>query len=480
MNRHQDSFQDRRVVLDTLVYLSDREQVFERNGRLMHSDEDGRLVPVSGPLELRELLSTVRQYSDAPPWHPIERASDGLLGQVLRQGQWSGVSSINGLHHGPALVPYDDEGGTGLVVGGQELPYNAKHRAWFGPHGLWVEPPSWEEVEAARDLLLNELLGDFPFASQADRANALAMLLTPFLLHYEVRGPAPLFKVDAPRHGTGKTLLARVVLWVYDQRVHELVLPRDERGVAGLIGGVLREGSATALLDNVRGNVDSQALASMLTSTSWGRASYGRERVWLNRTTWAMTSNGATLSEELTRRTVLIQLDAAVEHPERRTGFRHPELEEWQRDHRVELQTAACHLALWWSRQGRPRVYEPKVMGSFEAWEAVMRGLLESVGVEGFLENVDRRDEANVERPEGIALVETVREVMGLGVEFTAKELDEKVRTMSHHVHHVPDGARALGKRLGQWKDRPVGGFVLRKVPRAREADAWRLDESVE
>jgi len=58
--------------------------------------------------------------------------------------------------------------------------------------------------------LLDSLLGDFPFADQASRANALALLLLPFVRPL-IDGPTPLHLIEAAKPGTGKGLLADVV-----------------------------------------------------------------------------------------------------------------------------------------------------------------------------------------------------------------------------------------------------------------------------
>ena len=65
--------------------------------------------------------------------------------------------------------------------------------------------PTDDEVEQAKNLLLDEYLVDFPFEGDADRANALAYLLTPFIR--EMVGLVPMLILDAPTPGTGKGLL---------------------------------------------------------------------------------------------------------------------------------------------------------------------------------------------------------------------------------------------------------------------------------
>jgi hypothetical protein len=68
------------------------------------------------------------------------------------------------------------------------------------------EVPTRDHVDVSLDLL-DSAIGDFPFADDASRANAIASMLTPLVLT-AIAGPTPLALYDAPQAGTGKTLLA--------------------------------------------------------------------------------------------------------------------------------------------------------------------------------------------------------------------------------------------------------------------------------
>ena len=66
------------------------------------------------------------------------------------------------------------------------------------------EAPTRAQVEQALRRIFS-IIGEFPYVSQADRANTLGLLLTP-LLRYAFSGHVPLALVDAPKQGTGKGL----------------------------------------------------------------------------------------------------------------------------------------------------------------------------------------------------------------------------------------------------------------------------------
>ena len=65
--------------------------------------------------------------------------------------------------------------------------------------------PSDSDITAAKHLLLDVLLADFPWVRDADRANYLAALFTPVLR--PLTGLSPFYAIDAPERGSGKTLL---------------------------------------------------------------------------------------------------------------------------------------------------------------------------------------------------------------------------------------------------------------------------------
>jgi hypothetical protein len=73
-----------------------------------------------------------------------------------------------------------------------------------------AERPSPRQIAAARTLLLDDLLGDFPFVGEAERAHALALLLLPFVRPM-IPGPTPLHMVEKPAPGTGATLMVDAI-----------------------------------------------------------------------------------------------------------------------------------------------------------------------------------------------------------------------------------------------------------------------------
>jgi hypothetical protein len=57
---------------------------------------------------------------------------------------------------------------------------------------------------------VDELLVDFPFVRDSDRAHAVAAILLPFLQRI-IGGLAPIHLIEAPTQGSGKGLLASLI-----------------------------------------------------------------------------------------------------------------------------------------------------------------------------------------------------------------------------------------------------------------------------
>jgi hypothetical protein len=115
----------------------------------------------------------------------------------------------------------------------------------------------------------------------------------------------------------------------------------DEQGVSigWKITAKLRQLPVLLLIDNLRQELDSAALAAALTAPAWEDRLLGAsDMIRLPvRCAWVATANNPTVSHEIARRLVRIRLDARTDQPWRRDGFRHPDLMVWVRSNRARL-----------------------------------------------------------------------------------------------------------------------------------------------
>lgn len=239
------------------------------------------------------------------------------------------------------------------------------------------------DVDAARTRIL-DLLVDFPFVAESDRVAAVAMILTA-AVRSAIDGPCPLFTIRATTPGTGKSLLADVVSIISTGRhAARMVAGKDDDETRKLLLSIGIEGASVVLLDNVEGSFGSPAFAAALTSSTFADRLLGQSKrvtVSLLTVTWICTGNNLAFKGDLARRVVPIDLDAGVEHPEDRTGFRHEDLLRFVRDNRPQLVLDCLTVLRGYYELGELRLHGAPKMGSFEAWDDLIRGACRWVGL---------------------------------------------------------------------------------------------------
>lgn len=257
------------------------------------------------------------------------------------------------------------------------------------------EDPTPEEIEAARELVLTEWLGDFPFDSEVDRANVLALVITP-----AIRGmvpKVPLAVIDGLQMGVGKNLLADSILTVYTGGAAEPMnwVP-DADELRKQITAAFRTGAPFFVFDEAH-TVEGAPLAQALTAATWQDRILGVSNManFPNVITWMSLGNNVQVRGDLTRRVYRIALRPKYADPQDRKAetFRHPgqsglDLLSWTRKNRCELMGAILTLVRAWFAQGQPRPKRGVSFGSFEIWEKITGGIVETAGLSGFLDNL--------------------------------------------------------------------------------------------
>lgn len=262
------------------------------------------------------------------------------------------------------------------------------------------DAPTKADVQAANALICGELLHDFPFATTADRDNAVALLLLPFVREM-IDGPTPLHLIEASMPGSGKGMLAGGLLYPSIGRDMGLTTqPRDDDEWRKKITSMLMEGKPCVLIDNVSRMLDSGVLAAAITGDTWSERILGQNSTTQIkvRCCWVVTGNNITISTELARRAVRIRLTPKTDRPEDREDFVHPDLMEWVEDNRARLVQAAHIIVKWWLQNGRP-AGSIRPLGSFERWSKLLGGILFAGGYNQFLANArDFQSRSDTER----------------------------------------------------------------------------------
>ncbi len=369
--------------------------------------------------------------------------------------------------------------------------YHPSTRLLFEPPEDFVPPvvsghPTAADIAAARTLLLDDLLGDFPFTCEAERAHALALLLLPFMREL-IDGPTPLHMIEKPTPGTGASLMVEVIAEVSLGATPSFMAEgRDDDEWRKRLTAKLRSMPAMVVIDNLNLKLDSGALSAALTMPAWEDRVLGVSEMtrFPIRCVWVATGNNPQFSHEMARRIVRIRLDAHVDQPWRRkTGdFRHADLRGWTKANRSWLIAACLTLGQAWIAAGRPRQGE-RSLGSFDNWAAIMGGILDVAGIPGFLANLDETYEtADAEGATWRAFVGAWWDRHGTADVATA-DLHQVALTSEPPLPLGDGGDRSqrtrLGKALGRMRDRifAIGSFRLqvRAGRVSHQAQRWYL-----
>lgn len=366
--------------------------------------------------------------------------------------------------------------------------YHQQGRVFYSPTpdlaGLSIpERPAPADLDLARSLIMGELLADFPFANQAAKANAVALMLLPFA-RLLIDGPTPLHHVEASTEGTGKGLLVQALLMAALGHEATATPPKeDDAEFRKLLGAQFDKGASYIFLDNLATGfdrfthdelpVDSPSLASALTASRYEDRKLGGSTM-INvtvRAIFASTGNNTVFSRELTRRIVPIPLITPCEDPSSREGFRHEDLLAWAKERRRDLAWAALVLIRNWFVMGKPA--GTRKMGSYEKYARVMGGILTAAGIEGFLTN----------RKAGGRNRETIRWV-ALTAEWRRQHGTKPIRAreLADLLEHNSDLNEAFADLVGdgsaKQKAMRVGRALSRNVNRVY--GEWRIVEAGE
>lgn len=272
--------------------------------------------------------------------------------------------------------------------------YHASSRTYYAPAEGFSVPPVPDVVSPAlcseAVAMIDDVLCDFPFKEASEKAHAISALLMLFVRDM-INGPTPLHLIEAPSPGTGKGLLSMILVYIALGRpISTMTEGHDEDEWRKRVTAKLLSGPALVMLDNLRRRLDSAALAAALTTPSWEDRILGQTKIvsLLVQCVWMATGNNPALSSEMSRRTIRIRLDAKVDRPWLRNGFRHPNLSEWVRENRPKLVWASLTIIKAWISAGRP-LFKERTLGMFESWSEVMGGILQVAGIPGFLANLE-------------------------------------------------------------------------------------------
>ncbi len=341
---------------------------------------------------------------------------------------------------------------------------------------FYDEPPDLKDLVPETDCevihnILHDLVVDFPFKTEADRQNFFGLLLTPIVTP-ALDGNRPMHLINSPLERTGKSKLVNEVLGgvligrdeIASMQITDREEEREKRIIAALI-----QGDTLLHLDNLPHYIDSQSLASLLTSHILGGRILGFSRTvkLRNNLTVVGTGNNVQASGEVAKRIVPILIEPKSAHPESRTDFQHSDIRAYARERRRVVLECLLGLVENWLAAGRP-AHENR-LGGFENWSETVGGILKVNALTKWRTNeADWRKLADPKAAEMEAFVtawyKTFEEA-----ETSPQKLRDLAETKQLFGHifarRGPQAVgAAFGRMLSRHVDQPVDKWFIRRT----------------
>lgn len=406
--------------------------IFIQSARLVQIGQDDKKHPIIMQLGIAELKNALSRSADyyrlkekGDEIIPVEISPPKEIAEAilaLNPGEWK-FPSLEAIVETPVIRP----DGSILDAPG----YDEATRLYYYPQeGMKdckiPDHPTKKDIAAAL-AIVDEAIGEFPYVDQADRANAYALLLTPFI-RPSVRH-VPLGLIDAPKQGTGKGLLSDTIsVTSTGASAAILTLSDSDEELQKNITSLLIEGVTIITIDNISGKLQSKHLDGVLTADTWRGRILGQSKMVKvpQRATWIATGNNIRLGGDLARRCYRIRLDPHVSRPWMRKGFKHEDLLAWVTEHRSELIAALLTLARAWFVAGKPQYSDIPMLGTFTSWAKTVGGILQHCGVQGFLANLEQLyDEADEDSAQWEAFLIAWRKAFGENWKTTSEIVKE-------------------------------------------------------
>lgn len=263
-----------------------------------------------------EFRSRIERYGRTIGIHRADHNSPGLC--VLKPSRCSrdiaatlladrevscNLPGIQSIASAPIIT---EENGKSVIL---KKGYNAIHGGIFITNGR--TSPKVSLKEAVSSLL--KILDDFDFLTEADRARAIAGIITPALrMGRFIRDDIPISMAEADQSQSGKTYYQRIVTVIYGEIPY--VITSRKGGVGSFdesLSHALIAGRPFILFDNIRGPIDSCFLESIARGTGRVHARIphrGEMEIDVRRFIFQVSSNGIETTQDLSNRSSIIRI----------------------------------------------------------------------------------------------------------------------------------------------------------------------------
>ena len=245
---------------------------------------------------------------------------------------------------------------------------------------------------------IDDLLSEFCFADKGrSKAVAIAAKVTLFGIRLLPKGALrPVFIYLANAEGAGKTILAKCAISPVHGGVDTEGAPKDKTEIAKELLTAVMEGRSYTLLDNCKGHLDSAQLEAFVTSVRWKGRILGVSKSFCgeNNVTVLITGNGCTVSPDIRRRSLFVELFMEQERAEDRKFKRILDDGEFL-VMRPRILAALWALVREWDAAGRPK--PSRTHTAFPRWAEIIGGIVEFAGYGCLLKTAEIPSAADVD-----------------------------------------------------------------------------------
>ncbi len=449
--------------------------------------------PTTRETRIQEIspLALVRALAGAANWERFDARSECYV-RIDPPARHAGVLyDSNSYAHMPVLrglarQPY--------LRGDVSLMMNAGYDASTGMFGAFdprefsiPESPTRADAQSAL-LVLEDLLKEFRFKGDVDRAAALAAILTaasrPSLAH------APMFHVRAHMVGSGKSYLCELITaFATPQQGTPTTFPAEDEECRKLLLAELMRAPAVIVFDNLTGDlVAHTSLCTILTSEHFTGRILGisKTATVTTRTLFLSSGNNVGPVQDMGRRCISVHLDPGCEVPAAR-DFTRPALVEDVRRERGRFVSAALTIIRAYFVAGSPQS-RCKSLAGFSEWSSTCRQPLCWLGLSDpaasiFDAMAEDPDRETLDRlltawkaalgPASAMIRDAVRQANASG------DIYVDLREVLHDIAGDRNGEinrRRLGRWIARYAGRIVNGRRFVRSSGHHSAESWRVE----
>ena len=349
--------------------------------------------------------------------------------------------------------------------------------------------PTREEAEAALAVLC-DLLAEFSFAREVDRAAALTAILTASIR--PSLPTTPMFHMRAHMPGSGKSYLCQLIsAFATPQRGTPTTFPADDEECRKLLLAELLRAPAVIEFDNLTGElVPHKSLCTALTSEFMtGRILGVSKTVSVSTRTLVLSSgNNVGPVQDMTRRCLTINLSPECETPAART-FTRPDLVREVLQERGRFVSSALTIIRAWIVAGRPQTL-CKALAGFGEWSDFCRQPLLWLGMADPTASVFEAMAEDPDREMLLRILDAWRLVFGRTAAMVRDALRRTSSTGSVEHVELKEVLLEIAGERGEINPRKLGWWIRRHAGRivdgkrfirsgsSGSAERWRVEAS--